>query len=145
VQIHGVVRKVGTERDRLNPTRPPSITTSNKESAALFGSSIPFYFQPSCFIPAKLWLPESRTGTSLNASRRRCTTPTTTTLCSLLYPTLSRLLLAPWQDSDDENSNPTPKTSSYGLPSPTPWRGGSRGPCYFRLDALSGYQNALGN
>jgi hypothetical protein len=82
------------------------IHQQQRETAARLGSSTPFYSQTWCFIPANLNIPESQTGLSPTALRRRCTTPTTTQLCSLLYLPPDHPLLVPRQNSSDEHSTP---------------------------------------
>jgi hypothetical protein len=108
-----------------------------RETAALPGSSTPFYSQTWRFIPPKLNIPESQTGLSPTAPRRRCTTPTTTQLCSPLYLPPGRPLLVPRQTLSDEDTFLVPLTPSTpsrgGLSSHMPWRSGSRRPAVLFL------------
>jgi hypothetical protein len=128
-------------RYRRRHAKPSAATQhtykQQRETAALLGSSTPFYFQTWRFIPPKLNIPESQTGLSPTAPRRRCTTPTTTQLCSPLYLPPGRPLLVPRQTLSDEDTYlvpPTPSTPSRGgLSSHMPWRSGSRRPAVLFL------------
>jgi hypothetical protein len=134
----GVVKKSRYRGRHAKPSAAAQhIYKQQRETAALLGSSTPFYSRTWCFIPPKLNIPDSQTGLSPTAPRRRCTTPTTTQLCSPLYLPLGRPLLVPRQTLSDEDTYlvpPTPSTPSRdGLSSHMPWRSGSRRPAVLFL------------